>query len=126
MKELTTAQLAAFNPQVASDLQGSTPLAVISDRVVRDFRLRSDDLQSRTREQRISFARQLAMFLCRKMTGAPFESIGEHFNRGHSTVIHAVNLIERRIRREAAFRLFIEKLEGQITGTIPPITAAAA
>lgn len=101
-------------------------LASISDHVAREFRLRPDDLQSRTREQRITFARQLAMFLCRKITGAPFESIGEHFKRDHSTVIHAYQLIERRIRRDAAFRLFIEKLEGQITGTVPATTAAAA
>jgi chromosomal replication initiator protein len=101
-------------------------LASISDQVAREFRLRSDDLQSGSREQRIAFARQLAMCLCRKITGAPFESIGEHFNRDHSTVIHAYQLIERRIRRDAAFRLFIEKLEGQITGMVPATTAAAA
>src|SRR5438105_576385 len=50
---------------VLSDIEGSIPLSVIGDRVVRDFRLRPDDLQSRTRAQRISLARQLAMFLCR-------------------------------------------------------------
>ncbi len=99
-------------------------LVSISDHVAREFRLRSDDLQSRSREQRIAFARQLAMFLCRKITGAPFESIGEHFNRDHSTVIHAYQIIERRIRRDAAFRLIIEKLEGQITGTVPATVAA--
>src|SRR5713101_7010316 len=42
-------------------------LVSISDHVARDFRLRSDELQSRSREQRIAFARQLAMFLCRKI-----------------------------------------------------------
>jgi hypothetical protein len=94
-------------------------LRFISDQVARNFRLRPDDLQSRTREQPITFARQLAMFLCRKMTGAPFETIGEHFNRDHSTVIQAYQLIERLMVRDAAFRLFIEKLGGQITGTCP-------
>lgn len=111
---------------VLSDIQGSIPLLVISDRVVREFRLRPDDLQSRTRDQRITFARQLARFLCRRITDPPFETIGEHFKRDHSTVIHAVNLIERRMVRDTAFRPFIEKLEGQITGTIPATTAAAA
>src|SRR5438552_3298647 len=54
-------------------------LANISGHVAREFRLHPDDLQSRSREQRIAFARQLAMYLCRKITGAPFESIGQHF-----------------------------------------------
>jgi Bacterial dnaA protein helix-turn-helix len=56
-------------------------LANVSDQLAREFRLRPEDLESRSREQRIAFARQLTMCLCRKITGAPFESIGEHFNR---------------------------------------------
>lgn len=98
-------------------------LVSISAHVARDFRLRRDDLLSRSREQRIAFVRQLAMFLSRKITSAPFESIGEHFHRDHTTVIHACHLIERRMQRDAGFRIFIEKLEGRITQTIP-VTAA--
>jgi chromosomal replication initiation ATPase DnaA len=101
-------------------------LANVSDQVAREFRLRSHDLQSRSREQRTAFARQLAMYFCRKITGASFESIGERFNRDHSTVIHAYQLIERRIARDAAFRLLIAKLEGRITRTMPTAAAAAA
>ena len=92
--------------------------ATISDHIARDFRLGSDKLQSRSREQRIAFARQLAMFLCRKITAAPFESIGVHFRRDHCTVIHAYRAIEQRIRRDAAFRQFIDKLEARITESI--------
>ena len=101
-------------------------LANVSDQVAREFRLRSGDLQSRSREQRTAFARQLAMYLCRKITGTAFESIGEHFKRDHSTVIHAYQLMERRMARDAAFRLFIVKLEGQITRTMPTTAASAA
>jgi chromosomal replication initiation ATPase DnaA len=101
-------------------------LTNVSDKVAREFRLRSGDLQSKSREQRIAFARQLAMYLCRKITGAPFENIGEDFNRDHSTVIHAYQLIERRMARDAAFRLFIMKLEGRIGGTVLTTSAAAA
>ena len=60
----------------------------INNQIAREFRLRPGDLQSKSHEQRIAFVRQLAMFLCRKITGAPFTSIGEHFHRDHSTVIH--------------------------------------
>src|SRR5207244_78565 len=49
-------------------------LANVSDQVARQLRLRSRDLQSKSREQRIALARQLAMYLCRKITGAPFEN----------------------------------------------------
>lgn len=101
-------------------------LANVSEQCTREFRLHSGDLQSRSREQHVAFARQLAMYLCRKITGAPFENIGEHFNRDHSTVIHACQLIERRMARDAAFRLFIMQLEGRISGTALTAAAAAA
>jgi chromosomal replication initiation ATPase DnaA len=91
---------------------------IISDQICRDFRLRPGTLQSTSREQRVAFARELAIFLCRRSTGASFESIGAHFSRDHSTVIHAYRVIEHRARRDAAFRVFVEKLEGRITQTL--------
>ena len=91
-------------------------LANVSGHVAREFRLPLAELQSRSREQRITFARQLAMFVCREITGAPFGLIGQHFNRDHSTAVHAHRLIERRLAREPRFRVLIEKLQRQVTG----------
>jgi len=54
------------------------------------------------------------MYLLRRVSGASFPTIGEHFSRNHSTVIYAVALIERRMERDAAFRQFVEELEAQI------------
>jgi chromosomal replication initiator protein len=51
------------------------------------------------------------MYLCRKITGNSFPSIGEHFGRDHSTVIYAFNLIEGRVNNDSAFRFSIEKIE---------------
>ena len=81
-------------------------------RVVSDsFDIRLADLKSKRRTQRIAFCRQVAMYLCRKLTNNSFPSIGEHFGRDHSTVIHAFNLIERRVNNDSAFRFSIEKIE---------------
>ncbi len=43
-----------------------------------------------------------------------FPAIGEHFGRDHSTVIHAYNLIARRISNDSAFRMSIEKIEREL------------
>lgn len=99
-------------------------ITMIGIQVARDFRLSLGDLRSTSHEQRILFVRQLAMFLCREITGAPFKSIGEHFRRHHSTVIHAYPVIQGRIRRETAFGKFINKLEGRITETVEATGAA--
>jgi chromosomal replication initiator protein len=81
-------------------------------RVVADrFRIGLEDLKSKKRTQRVAFCRQVAMYLCRKITSSSFPHIGAHFGRDHSTVIHAFNLIERRVNNDLAFRLSIEKIE---------------
>jgi Bacterial dnaA protein helix-turn-helix len=75
----------------------------------------ADKLKSRRRTQHVAFQRQIAMYLLRRVSGASFPTIGEHFRRNHSTVIYAVALIERRIKRDAVFRQLVEGLEAQIT-----------
>ena len=84
-------------------------------RVVSDyFHIRLADLKSKKRTQRVAFCRQVAMYLCRKITSNSFPSLGEHFGRDHSTVIHAFNLIERRVNNDSGFRFSIEKIERRL------------
>jgi chromosomal replication initiator protein len=84
-------------------------------RAVSDFfHIRLVDLKSKKRTQHIAFCRQVAMYLCRKLTSSSFPTIGEHFGRDHSTVIHAFNLIERRVTSDSAFRLSIEKIQREL------------
>ena len=80
------------------------------------FHIRLADLKSKKRTQHIAFCRQVAMYLCRKMTDSSFPAIGEAFSRDHSTVIHAHNLIARRIANDSAFRFSIEKIERELKG----------
>jgi len=81
-------------------------------RVVSDcFHIQLADLKSKKRTQRVAFCRQVAMYLCRKLTSHSFPRIGQQFGRDHATVIHAFNLLERRVNRDAAFRFLIEKIE---------------
>ncbi len=87
-------------------------------KVVADFfHIRLLDLKSKKRTQHIAFCRQVAMYLCRKLTDASFPAIGESFGRDHSTVIHAHNLIARRIANDSAFRFSIEKIERELKTT---------
>ena len=75
------------------------------------FHVRLVDLKSKKRTQHIAFCRQVAMYLCRKLTDSSFPTIGESFSRDHSTVIHAHNLIARRVANDSGFRHTIEKIE---------------
>ena len=81
------------------------------------FHIRLTELKSKKRTQHIAFCRQVAMYLCRKLTDNSFPAIGEAFGRDHSTVIHAYNLIARRISNDSAFRFSIEKVERELKAT---------
>jgi chromosomal replication initiator protein len=78
------------------------------------FHIRLADLKSKKRTQHIAFCRQVAMYLCRKLTNSSFPVIGAGFGRDHSTVIHAYNLIARRVNKDAAFSGLIQKIERQL------------
>jgi chromosomal replication initiator protein len=58
-------------------------------------------LVGKTRKQEVVFARQIAMYLIRELTGASLKTIGNHFGgRDHTTVMHAISTIESSKERE--------------------------
>jgi len=76
------------------------------------FRIRANDLRSKRRTRTVALPRQVAMYLCRRYTTASFPVIGDRFGgRDHSTVIHAAQVIERRLREDPTFRATVERLE---------------
>jgi chromosomal replication initiator protein len=107
-----------FAKQALRDLirtQAAKPdIEAIQKTVADFFHIKLTDLKSKKRTQHIAFCRQVAMYLCRKMTDSSFPAIGESFGRDHSTVIHAYNLIARRIANDSAFRFSIEKIEREL------------
>ncbi len=98
------------------DQQIKPDIDLIQKTVSDFFHIRLTDLKSKKRTQHIAFCRQVAMYLCRKLTDSSFPNIGTHFARDHSTVIHAHNLISRRVTNDSAFRLSIDKIERALTG----------
>jgi len=76
------------------------------------FHIKPADLRSKRRTRTIALPRQVAMYLCRRYTQASFPVIGDRFGgRDHSTVIHATQVIDHRLKEDATFRATIERLE---------------
>ena len=76
------------------------------------FHIRPADLRSKKRTRTIAVPRQVAMYLCRRYTQASFPVIGDRFGgRDHSTVIHAAQVVDQRIKEDPTFRATIERLE---------------
>ncbi len=64
--------------------------------VARHYGLRVTEIKSRKNSHQIVFPRQVAMYLCKKLTDLSFPEIGKHFNdKHHSTVMYSVDKIEK-------------------------------
>jgi chromosomal replication initiator protein len=76
------------------------------------YNIRPNELRSKKRTRNVALPRQVAMYLCRRYTEASFPVIGDRFGgRDHSTVIHAAQVVERRLQEDASFRASVERLE---------------
>jgi len=72
--------------------------------VAEHFDLRMTDMSSKRRPRSVAFPRQVAMFLCRKLTRSSLPDIANAFGKTHATVVHACKTIQGRIDTEPAMR----------------------
>ena len=79
------------------------------------FKVTIDDLKSKKRLANITHPRQIAMYLCRRLTDESFPRIGMYFGgRDHSTVVHSCNKIEKEIKLNNSFKEMIETIVKKI------------
>jgi chromosomal replication initiator protein len=76
------------------------------------FNISLSELVSNKKQRIYSYPRQVAMYLCRKYTDSSFKQIGDAFgDKDHSTVIYAVNRIDKYKVRKKEVREDLKKLE---------------
>ena len=67
-----------------------------------------DELLCRARRRELAWPRQMAMALARAATDASLHTIGRHFNRDHTTVVHARHAIAKRAQRREGVKVDFE------------------
>jgi len=73
------------------------------------------ELRSKKRKKELSFARQVAMFLMKKFTNKSLRDIGAFLGgRDHSTVVYAIEKIEKRAAKNNDFTMQLKKMEKDI------------
>jgi len=76
------------------------------------FSLTPTDMVSKRRARVIARPRQVAMYLCKKLTKRSLPDIGRRFGgRDHTTVMHAVKRIDQLRAEDASFNAQIEAVE---------------
>ena len=93
------------------EVRARLSLEEIQQRVAEHFKLDPLEIRGVRRQRSILYPRQVAMFLCRRLTEASLPEIGRAFGgRDHTTVLHAVEKIEREIAQDAHKKHLIEYL----------------
>lgn len=89
---------------------------LIQDVVANYHNLRIEDLKSQRRTRNVSFPRQIAMYLCRKLTDMSLPKIGEEFGgRDHTTVIHAYEKISQGLKVDEALQTKVSEITKKLT-----------
>ncbi len=79
------------------------------------FQVAVEDLKSKKRSANLAFPRQIAMYLCRKLTNESFPRIAIEFGgKDHTTVMYSVEKIEKEILTNKELANIIDKLKKEI------------
>jgi chromosomal replication initiator protein len=86
-------------------------LAEIQAAACQLFGVSPEELLSPSRAMKVTWPRQVAMYLARELTDESLPAIGRHFGRrDHTTVMHAVRRTEQRILADTASRKAVDDL----------------
>lgn len=88
----------------------------ITQSVCRYFDVSVDDMKSPARNQKVSHARQIAVYLTRELTQMSFVSIAEFFNKKHPTILFSHEKIKEEIKTNKSLNNSIEELKEKIKG----------
>ena len=105
----------ALKDFISKGLSEKNDITRIQKIVAEYFQISVEDIRSKKRSSNISFPRQIAMYLCRKLTNESFPKIGTEFGgKDHSTVMHSVEKIEQEIKNNSDLASIIKKLENDL------------
>lgn len=107
--------------QVLSDLLRASERRITIDEIQRKvaehYGIRMTDMHSARRARAVARPRQIAMYLCKRLTQRSLPEIGRKFGgRDHTTVMHAVRKVEELIDQDNGFADDVDVVRRALTG----------
>lgn len=87
---------------------------LIAQKTAEFYGIKVEDLKSTARAQKVSKARQVAVYLSREITGGSYESIAEFFNKKHTTMLYAKDSIENELKENRELQSQIKLIKNLI------------
>jgi len=82
--------------------------------VAKHYKIDLEDFKSKRKTQSVAWPRQIAMYLCTQLTDMSLPEIGKEFNRDHSTVVHARDLVDDKAKTDPFFSMDINGIIREI------------
>ena len=104
------------------DMSRSSDFLITPDVIIREicryYRLDEDQIRSPSRSKDALNARQIAMYLIRRMTSLSLDDTGKLFSgRDHSTVLNSVSKVEKTMNKDPAYAETIKSIITNINST---------
>ena len=97
---------------VKHNKKGEVSIEEIIKVIAGKLNIKISDIKAHNKNKNVVFARQIAMYLARKLTNHSFPDIGQKIGgRDHSTVIYANNKILNNIKVDSKLRNLIQEIE---------------
>jgi len=101
--------------EIATNRQMNISIDYITQIVCSYFEVDENKVREKNRKKEVVLARQVAMFLSKKLTKSSLKTIGLHFGgRDHSTVIHACNNIDQLLSDDTSTKGIVDSLRSKI------------
>ena len=101
--------------EISTGREVSISIDYITKIVCDFFNVDENKVRERNRKKEVVMARQVAMYLSKRLTRSSLKTIGLHFGgRDHSTVIHAYNSVEEMIEKDLKMRETVDDIKSKI------------
>ena len=104
----------ALKDVLGSSMYVTNSIIKIQKAVADYYNFTVETLKSKKRTADVSYARNVAIYLCKMTTDETLEKIGLEFNRNHSTVIHSCELIEKGLEKNERLKQEIKDIKVKI------------
>ena len=72
-------------------------------------------MKSKKRQDNIAKARHVAIYIVRNLTNLPLQTIGQLFNRDHTTMMNSIKSVEKEIESKPLVEMEIQEMIKEIT-----------
>jgi chromosomal replication initiator protein len=101
--------------EISTKREANISIDSITRIVCENFKVDENKVREKNRKKEVVLARQIAMYLSKRLTKSSLKTIGLHFGgRDHSTVIHAYNNIEKLTKEDVSLNEMVSRLVNKL------------